>query len=207
MHRQRDARYRQKKGKKGIERGANGQQPGRLKELAASREKRSLALLAPWGITPKHAGVSPNAAREAQKGHARQSPCNEADSGFPTGRGQASSRPTTEQRALKQLLEAGQTRRLGQGGVAGALSVFPGIQIVPARPAGKDGRISAFIQRIDHGNGMLEASNRGLQADEGEAFIRSGDTGDASPSLVPTLFLADTAGHVRQHKFDGKVFP
>ena len=39
-------------------------QPGTLKALAASWEKRSLALLAPWGIN--HAGVSLNAAKQAQ---------------------------------------------------------------------------------------------------------------------------------------------
>lgn len=49
-----------------IEPGTNGRQPGTLKAVAASREKRSLALLAPCGITPKHAGVSLNAASEAQ---------------------------------------------------------------------------------------------------------------------------------------------
>jgi hypothetical protein len=109
--RQRDARDRRKKG---IKPGTQGKQPGTLTALAASRDKKSLALLAEWGIKPKHAAVSQNAVREAllrqdlpDKDNALSQTELFERAGIIT--------KTTGQRALAELVTAGKIQRIGLG--------------------------------------------------------------------------------------------
>lgn len=176
-----------------------------MKALAASREKRSLALLAPWhqaearGRQSERSQASPaqgppdkaHAMRQTalfQRAGGRPRPANDGATGAQaTARGWPASAPGPGRSAGSLIGTARNSNRSGE-------------------TCRKDGRISAFIQHLDQANGMLEASTGRLQADEGEAFIRSGDTGGASPSLVPTLFLGDTAGHVSQHKLTERFF-
>lgn len=148
-HRQRDARYRQKKRKKGIEPGTNGRQPGTLKALAASREKKSLALLAPWHQAEARGRQSERSQAPSSRS-ARQSPCNEADSAFPTGRGQASFR---QRRGNGRPSNCSRLASLSAWARAECRSL-----IGTARDSNrsgetcrKDGRISAFIQHLDQG--------------------------------------------------------
>ena len=120
---------RQKKGKKGIEPGKNGRQPGTLKAPTASREKRTLASLAPWGIKPKHAGVSLSATREARrkvmtdKAHAMRQTAlsNGLRAAIVTPNDGANGRSSN-------CSEAGQTQRLGQGGVQEPSRYFQGFK-------------------------------------------------------------------------------
>lgn len=135
-HRQRDARYRQKKRKKGIEPGTNGRQPGTLKALAASREKRSLALLAPW-----HQAEARRRQSERSQASPAQGPPDKAHAmrqTAPFQRAGGRPRPANDGPTGAQATARGWPASApGPGRSAGALSVLPGIQIVPARPAGK----------------------------------------------------------------------
>jgi len=108
--RQKDARYRQKKGIKP----GRGRQPGTLTALAASRDKVSLNLLAEWGIKPKHAAVSLNAAVEAlQKNMPRSKAAALTQTELFEKAGIFTK--TTGQRALEKLLSAGEIERIGMG--------------------------------------------------------------------------------------------
>lgn len=91
-----------------------GRQPGTLASLAMAREQTTRALLAELGMSPGSAAVTLNAAKEAIL------KC------LPTMRGEALSQAqifergmiptkTTGQRALKELLSAGQIERTGKG--------------------------------------------------------------------------------------------
>ena len=110
MLRERDARDRQKKG---IKPGTQGRQPGTLTALAASRDKKSLAVLAEWGIRPKHAAVSQNTVREAllrnmpDKANAMTQTELFEKAGVIT--------KTIGQRALAELVAAGKIQRIGLG--------------------------------------------------------------------------------------------
>jgi hypothetical protein len=109
MHRQRDARARQKKG---IQPGMHGRQPGTLTALAASRDKRSLAVLAKWGIKPKHPPSVLNAVREALLQHMPdKANAMTQDQLFEQG----VIAKTTGQKALAEMLEAGTIERIGAG--------------------------------------------------------------------------------------------
>jgi hypothetical protein len=84
MLRERDARDRQKKG---IKPGTQGRQPGTLTALAASRDKKSLAVLAEWGIRPKHAAVSPEHSQGSPAPeYARQGQRHDSNGAFREGR-------------------------------------------------------------------------------------------------------------------------
>jgi hypothetical protein len=108
-HRQRDARARQKKG---IQPGMHGRQPGTLTALAASRDKRSLAVLAKWGIKPKHPASVLNAVRETLLQHMPgKANAMTQDQLFEQG----VIAKTTGQKALRQMLEAGTIERVGAG--------------------------------------------------------------------------------------------
>jgi hypothetical protein len=110
-HRQRDARARQKKG---IQPGTHGRQPGTLTALAASRDKRSLAVLAKWGIKPKHPPSVLNAVREALlKRMPDKANAMTQDQLFEQG----VIAKTTGQKALAEMLEAGTIERIGAGGI------------------------------------------------------------------------------------------
>lgn len=85
-----------------------------MKALAASREKRSLALLAPW-----HQAEARGRQSERSQAIPAQGPPDKAHAMRQAALFQRAGLvpPPTGQRAPKQLLEAGQPQRLGQGGV------------------------------------------------------------------------------------------
>jgi len=91
-----------------------GRQPGTLAALAMQREQKSRAVLAELGIPPESADVSLKAAKEALLG------CMPAMKGDAMTQAQLFAKAmiptkTTGQKALKELISAGQVERIGKG--------------------------------------------------------------------------------------------
>lgn len=145
-YRQRDARYRQKKRKKELSQARRRA----TRDIESAGSQPRLALLAPWHQAEAHGRQSERSqASPAQgppdKAHAmRQTALFQRAGGRP--------RPANDGATGAQATARGWPASApGPGRSAGALSVLPGIQIVPARTCRKDGRISAFIQHLDQG--------------------------------------------------------